>query len=367
MFNNFKKRKNNEFEGKDEINKKNTQKLENMVQELLCVNNDLSKKNNEILKKNELLLTKLEQYEQQNNQISLLKRQLDDSKKYNEEIFESYNLQLSSLFLFFDLKAKSFLKYNHMLNQELLDFTVNVCNKYGLDYWVDWGNLLGAVRHKGFIPWDDDLDIGMIRKDYNVLLEVINDEVQNNNLSNDLKISINISEYKILPILQLLYTAGIPGTILAGIDVFPYDFIGDVSNYNPQSYDDMQKSVFNKNREGTPMDLALTEYFDTFDVSLEMKQNVVPGIESLFFPSQFRIFETDKVFPLKTIEFENKLYKAPHNPDYYLTKVYGDYLEIPQLIYHHHIRFKSLRRREDGEEFYKEQILKMKKVNENFE
>ncbi len=51
-----------------------------------------------------------------------------------------------------------------------------VCRKYNLRYFADYGTLLGAVRHKGFIPWDDDIDVTMLRVDYEKLKEVASDE-----------------------------------------------------------------------------------------------------------------------------------------------------------------------------------------------
>ena len=61
---------------------------------------------------------------------------------------------------------------------DLLKKFADVCEANGLRYFMDGGTLLGATRHKGFIPWDDDVDVNMPRKDYNRLLEIAGDVFQ---------------------------------------------------------------------------------------------------------------------------------------------------------------------------------------------
>ena len=55
-----------------------------------------------------------------------------------------------------------------------------ICRKYGITYFADWGSILGAVRHGGYVPWDDDLDICMKREDYNRFREVADKELPEN-------------------------------------------------------------------------------------------------------------------------------------------------------------------------------------------
>lgn len=60
---------------------------------------------------------------------------------------------------------------------QMLDRFIEICRKYNLSYQLVGGSLLGAIRHKGFIPWDDDIDIGMLRSDYDRFVEIATKEL----------------------------------------------------------------------------------------------------------------------------------------------------------------------------------------------
>lgn len=62
------------------------------------------------------------------------------------------------------------------LQTDILIATVDFCEKHNLKYFLAYGTLLGAIRHKGYIPWDDDIDIVMPRQDYNTFIETFNKE-----------------------------------------------------------------------------------------------------------------------------------------------------------------------------------------------
>lgn len=72
-----------------------------------------------------------------------------------------------------DFKISPMMKRNWAATMEILDAVINVCDKNNIKYFADWGTMLGAVRHKGFIPWDDDIDICLLRSDYNKLIDVL--------------------------------------------------------------------------------------------------------------------------------------------------------------------------------------------------
>ena len=77
---------------------------------------------------------------------------------------------------FYELSDDERYKLKQCLMEIYQDITF-ICKKYNLTFMLGGGSALGAVRHKGFIPWDDDLDLMMSREDYNKLIKVFPKEV----------------------------------------------------------------------------------------------------------------------------------------------------------------------------------------------
>lgn len=73
--------------------------------------------------------------------------------------------------------SKEDLRRMQLIQVELLEEVDRICMKHGIHYSVEGGTLLGAIRHKGFIPWDDDVDIAMVRSEYEKFCAVCNKEM----------------------------------------------------------------------------------------------------------------------------------------------------------------------------------------------
>ena len=131
---------------------------------------------------------------------------------------------------------------------EILIDIHNVCSKLNLTYFLDSGTLLGAIRHNGFIPWDDDLDISMPRPDYEIFIQEYN-----NYCSSKFKIkSIEIdSEYgfpyaKIYNTETILYENGVnPFGLGLSVDVFAIDGYPDNIDEQQKHYNNVIQ-YFNK-------------------------------------------------------------------------------------------------------------------------
>ena len=107
-----------------------------------------------------------------------------------DEIEERNNAIHFYLNNYFDIckfpKAEGLLRKVQLADAELLRIVTDILSKHNLSYWLDYGTLFGAVRHKGFIPWDDDLDIAMSRRDYDIAFEVFQKEFEKINSEHNL-------------------------------------------------------------------------------------------------------------------------------------------------------------------------------------
>lgn len=117
---------------------------------------------------------------------------------------------------------------------EIMQEIDKICRENNLQYYAAWGTLLGAVRHKGFIPWDDDIDIWMKRKDYNKFLEIIKKQLKSpycvchySTLNQWEEYFLCITNGREINFSDehLKKFHGFP--YVAGIDIFPLDYISN--------------------------------------------------------------------------------------------------------------------------------------------
>lgn len=289
---------------------------------------------------------------------------LKKNQKIQDKLIRSQQIYLNNLYLDYDLKPKGVMKCLQDLSQELLNFVAKICEKYELTWWMDYGNLLGAVRHKNFIPWDDDIDIAMMRKDFIKFSEVIVDEIKINGLDKILRVSTQrrVNSERVVAFTQIMvYHKGFYGSL----DIIPKDFINDPANDFKEQYS-IERSKFHENLvNGIEKKDAMKMVYENLNLSLEKQKFIVGGIETPKFPSSFMLVETDSVFPLKEIEFNGLNYPCPNNFDNYLTELYGDYEKIPKFI-DRHKRSYRLKQKKNVEKSFKVFINMLKKANENF-
>lgn len=212
----------------------------------------------------------------------------------------------------------------------LLGIFHEICKKHNLTYWIDYGTLLGAVRHKGFIPWDDDVDVAMPRQDYDKIGQVLRDELE------QLGFEINEGSGYKAQVYRLIYK----GTSIQ-LDIFPYDYTVDdskeeltikVNLCHERFFEDYLWEELYYGKIAFPREylkkLIRENLFDT--VSPEESTLIFTGIECFPYNRPI-VFETSSVFPISTIVFEGIELCAPANCHNYLYTIYGDYMKFPKF------------------------------------
>lgn len=228
-----------------------------------------------------------------------------------------------------------------------------VCRQNNLRYWLDAGTLIGAIRHKGFIPWDDDIDIGMPREDY----EKVFDAFQKSSRNPD--IFLDYSRSKKNPSLCILKVQHRTCPMLF-VDIFPFDVYGKSMNTEAQLERTKEIKEIRKTRvEDAARNLSRQELLQLFDKTMKneiLQTGTVTDIEDtdyvwgIDFNHRWDNWFTNYhvIFPLKTIEFEGGQYYCLNNPEAFLKRVYGDYMAYPKKITFGHSMYKKLSEKDNN-------------------
>ncbi|MGN0485572.1 MAG: phosphorylcholine transferase LicD [Lachnospiraceae bacterium] len=251
-------------------------------------------------------------------------------------------------------------------NRIILNEIDRVCNKYGITYYLDSGALLGAIRHKSFIPWDDDLDIAFSRKEYCKFREIVKKEWSDGeyrlyepadigeemwidwtnhviHTTDEWKKGINNDEYaKVIaedhPYIDIFIIDSLPDNPIKQRSLFLKLILdyGLAMGHRPKirydAYNGVQKVVvwilahIGKH-------LSMKKIIERYNKHCTMYQNDCTN-ESFFsnysFPNGFRkVYQKAWFLNGSKVQLDGVSYNAPKNPHEYLSLTYGDYMKLP--------------------------------------
>lgn len=239
------------------------------------------------------------------------------------------------------------LKMLHMLKE-----VDAVCQKHHLDYWLEGGTLLGAVRHQGFIPWDDDLDISMPRESFEAFMRLAPDELPDTiwlqtaqtdpgyfNLSVPLKIRDRNSLF-----IELHETGDEPYQHGIFIDVFVYDKMNDVA-WKRKRDKFLAKKILRLLRTKYT-EVTSGHYASVYaslsclipKTKLEKKLQSIIRTNNLSSSNYFgygydcvntNLVALDDIYPLKRATFETGQFNIANKAEVILTQLYKEYLSLP--------------------------------------
>ena len=255
---------------------------------------------------------------------------------------------------------------------EILDVVADFCEKNGINYWLDFGTLIGAVRHKGFIPWDDDIDISMLRQDYDKFIELFNASNTRYQLHcYELDHTYTRQFGKVFDHNTVINPSDKEFHDCINIDVWVVDNAPDSKGklikkwifqhiyvvlhaYNVfhSSFPKYKGSATRFIRHvfywmlGNALHIVPTSIMPRSYFAKKIIQNARTYIDEktrrvgCFVVGERNVIEREKLAHTIYAEFEGKKYRIPSGYDEWLRKFYGDYMQLPpeEERYSHHTK-----------------------------
>lgn len=256
----------------------------------------------------------------------------------------------------FSISEKRRLVWNEEL--ELFEVFKTLCKRHNLVYYADGGTLLGAVRHSGFIPWDDDLDVVMMREDYDKFIEYAKKELPDNYF---LQIPATEQDYfyghakirknNTTAIRYIQYIENYKHHQGIFIDIFPLDNVPDrlfvrkihkwlavkmmqFIYYAKYYYRLNNHSILTKIKHWIsvvflPTNKAIKRVFALYEwwyrLPNRKKTSLVGTTSTFYYLEQTNTWRRDWFEQPISMKFENTFINVPHDFDKVLTKSFGDY------------------------------------------
>lgn len=239
---------------------------------------------------------------------------------------------------------------------EILDYIHNICEKIGVKYYLAYGTLIGAIRHRGFIPWDDDLDICMLRNDYEKFQEHL---LKNPDEKYTLMSYLNNNNY-VYPFMKIIDSSTylveddvrIDSKMGVYVDIFPIDGYEKDVDFNKKMTKLIKKRqlscyTFRGIRNKNSIFDTIIRYLCVILFSITDTTKYVREIDELAKSRNIDDYENANYLIYKDMNkpdvnkkcfielikhnFCNKEYYIPKYYDELLRSDYGDYMQLPPI------------------------------------
>lgn len=234
----------------------------------------------------------------------------------------------------------------HRKELDILCAIHDICSRHGIDYWLDGGTCLGAVRHKGFIPWDDDIDIAMRTEDIARFAEATRKELPEGlflqTQETDPSCRLPMIKVRDKDSFVVEYGDDFSRPYCKGlfVDIFPMHAYPTVSRgfckrvcrgYCRANGILRQQHVYSWRAAAELLWFGgKRAYYYIMWKAANMLSSHDAYFGNRICDNGYGIMHrTDSIFPVKPISFEGKEFYGPADPDAYLKDLYRNYMELP--------------------------------------